>query len=58
MLCAERLWWRCHRRMLADLFLVRGWEVVHLLAPGRCSHHELTEFARVEEGRIRYPGLL
>ncbi len=57
-MCAERLWWKCHRRLLADLLTVRGWRVVHLLEPGKRTDHVLTEFARVEGDELSYPGLL
>jgi uncharacterized protein (DUF488 family) len=57
-LCAERLWWRCHRRLLADLLTVRGWRVVHLLEPGRASEHVLSEWARVVDGALCYPALV
>ena len=56
--CAERLWWRCHRRLLADSFAVRGWRVVHLLDPEKSSEHALSEWARVEKGVLTYPALL
>jgi uncharacterized protein (DUF488 family) len=54
-MCAEAQWWRCHRRLLSDALLVRGVEVVHLDARGGSERHELTPFAVVEEGRLRYP---
>ncbi len=57
-MCAERLWWRCHRRLLADLFTVRGFRVVHLVEPGKTQEHALSEHAKVEDGRITYPALL
>jgi uncharacterized protein (DUF488 family) len=57
-LCAERNWWSCHRRLIADFLLVRGWKVVHLLDRGKRQQHELTEFARVEDGRLTYPALV
>jgi uncharacterized protein (DUF488 family) len=57
-MCAERLWWRCHRRLLADLLVVRGFRVVHLLEPGQASDHALSEWARVEDGKLSYPALL
>ena len=57
-MCAERRWWQCHRRLLSDVMLVRGWTVVHLLERGKSSAHELTGWARVEEGVLTYPGLL
>lgn len=57
-MCAERFWWRCHRRLLADLFAVRGFRVVHLVDLGKTQEHELAEFAKVEGGRLTYPALL
>jgi uncharacterized protein (DUF488 family) len=38
-LCAETLWWRCHRRLIAELLHARGHEVVHLLRPGHSERH-------------------
>ena len=58
LLCAERDWWRCHRSLLSDLLLARGWQVVHLLAPDRSEPHELSKWARVEDGRVSYPSLI
>jgi uncharacterized protein (DUF488 family) len=57
-LCAEKLWWQCHRRLLADLMVARGWRVVHLLEPTRSQDHRLSEWARVEDGGVRYPALV
>jgi uncharacterized protein (DUF488 family) len=57
-MCAERLWWQCHRRLLADALAVRGWRVLHLLEPGKTTPHELTPWARVEDGALVYPALL
>ena len=42
-LCAETLWWRCHRRLIAELLLARGHEVVHLLRPGHSEPHRAWE---------------
>jgi uncharacterized protein (DUF488 family) len=53
-MCAESLWWRCHRRMLADALLVAGCEVVHLMEGGRQESHRLSPSARVESGTIFY----
>ncbi len=53
-LCAEALWWRCHRRLIADHLLVRGWDVRHIGGGGRVTPHVLPEFARVVDGRIVY----
>lgn len=42
-LCAETLWWRCHRRLIAELLTARGVEVVHLLRPGHSEAHRSWE---------------
>lgn len=58
LMCAERPWWKCHRRLLADVLVARGWRVVHWMEPDRSSDHALTPFARVEGERVTYPALL
>ena len=57
-LCAERLFWRCHRRIIADALCVRGWRVVHLVEPGKAREHTLTAWARVTDGVLTYPALV
>jgi uncharacterized protein (DUF488 family) len=52
-MCAEAVWWRCHRRMLADSLLVRGCTVVHLVEGGRREPHRLHPNARVEPETAR-----
>ncbi len=56
-MCAEALWWRCHRRLIADALVARGLAVRHLLSATEAPEHTLTPFARVVEGRLVYPGL-
>ena len=57
-MCAEAVPWRCHRQLLADAFLVRGWSVRHILDDG-CHEHKLPPFARPREGHcIIYRDLL
>jgi uncharacterized protein (DUF488 family) len=53
-MCAETLWWRCHRRMIADRLTVDGWSVTHLLALGKSEPHMLWDAARIDDGRIVY----
>jgi uncharacterized protein (DUF488 family) len=55
MMCAEGLWWRCHRRLVSDALTVDGWEVVHIDPQGAASTHELTPFAVTDAGRLTYP---
>ena len=54
--CAEALPWRCHRSVLADAFLARGWEVLEIVNEKPARPHELPEFARLEEERVVYDG--
>lgn len=57
-MCAEAVWWSCHRRLLADALLVRGIEVRHIMSATKADPHELTPFARVHNEQVTYPGLL
>jgi uncharacterized protein (DUF488 family) len=57
-MCAERLWWQCHRRLLSDALAVRGASVVHILDAAKTEPHRLTEFLRVQDGHLSYPGLV
>lgn len=56
-MCAEAVPWRCHRSLIADAMLVRGWQVLDIVGPGKAAEHKLTPFARVEGLRITYPPL-
>jgi uncharacterized protein (DUF488 family) len=53
-MCAESLWWRCHRRMLADSLFAAGSEVRHILDGGRIDDHRLSPAARVDGGTVVY----
>jgi uncharacterized protein (DUF488 family) len=53
-MCAETLWWRCHRRLIADRLTVDGWTVTHLLAPGKSDRHVLWDAARTLDGHLVY----
>ena len=57
LMCAEAVHWQCHRQLLADAFLVRGWNVRHIRDDG-CHQHKLAPFARPDGTRIVYRGLL
>ncbi|MFC3715329.1 DUF488 family protein [Luteimonas soli] len=54
-MCAEAVWWRCHRRLIADDFTARGWQVCHLMAPGKSVVHELNADARMVGDVLQYP---
>jgi uncharacterized protein (DUF488 family) len=57
-MCAEAVWWRCHRRLLADALVARGVPVLHILSGSAPKPHELSDFARVVGHTVTYPGLL
>jgi uncharacterized protein (DUF488 family) len=55
-MCAEAQWWRCHRRLIADALVVRGWRVEHLGLGSAPVEHRLTEFAvMAPDGTLTYP---
>lgn len=53
-MCAEAVYWRCHRRIVADWLIARGHDVVDIFDPNRANDHELTRFAVVDDGRVVY----
>lgn len=55
-MCAESLWWRCHRRLICDRLLIGGWRVVHLAPSRPPAEHVLPDFARVAGDRLVYDG--
>ena len=57
-MCAETLWWRCHRRLIAELLHARGEHVVHLLGPDRQQVHKPLSEAEAHAGRLYLCGAL
>lgn len=56
LMCSEAVWWRCHRRIIADYLLLNGHEVDHLMGPGRSDTATLTPGAQLTaEGKVIYP---
>jgi len=54
-MCSEAVWWRCHRRIIADYLLADGWTVFHLMSRGRTESARLTPAASLSLGSILYP---
>ena len=55
-MCAEALWWRCHRRLIADRLTALGWAIAHIATDGKLAEHALPEFAIVHaDGTVHYP---
>jgi uncharacterized protein (DUF488 family) len=57
-MCAEAVWWRCHRQLLSDALVARGIEVRHITSTSLATPHTLTDFARMEAGRVSYRRLI
>jgi uncharacterized protein (DUF488 family) len=53
-MCAESLWWRCHRGLIADVLRWLGFEVVHILGPRSTATHPYTSAARIVRGQLSY----
>ncbi len=58
LMCSETLWWRCHRRLIAELLYARGERVVHLLGPGKQQEHRPLAEAESRDGRLYLCGAL
>jgi uncharacterized protein (DUF488 family) len=54
-MCAEAVPWRCHRSLIADALVSRGWEVRHIMGSADAKPHQLTSFALVIDGALTYP---
>lgn len=55
-LCAEGLFWQCHRRLLSDYLVARHAVIKHIMPNGELRDHPLTEGAVISEGGVTYPG--
>lgn len=54
MMCAEAVWWRCHRSIVADVLKLRGIEVIHILDAAHSTVHPYTSPAHIVDGRLSY----
>lgn len=57
-MCAEAVWWRCHRSLISDYLKSRGIEVLHILNPRKAESHPYTPAARIVAGKLTYHELL
>lgn len=55
LMCAEAVWWRCHRRIITDHLLARGHEVFHIMGPGKVVPATLMPGAHVVDETVTYP---
>ena len=57
-MCAESLWWRCHRSLISDYLKAAGHTVTHILSETKTEEHPFTPAARIVDGKLSYRGLL
>jgi uncharacterized protein (DUF488 family) len=53
-MCAEAVWWRCHRGLISDFLKIRGIEVIHILDANKIEPHPFTSAARIVHGALNY----
>ena len=57
-MCAEAVWWRCHRSLISDFVKASGVKVMHILSDKKAEEHPYTPVARIIDGQLSYQGLL
>ena len=57
-MCAEAVWWRCHRSLISDYLKAAGHTVIHILDQTKTEPHPFTSAARIVDGKLSYRGLL
>jgi uncharacterized protein (DUF488 family) len=53
--CTEGVFWRCHRQLVSDALLVRGYRIGHIFTSSKVEEHKLTNFAKLEDDHLTYP---
>jgi uncharacterized protein (DUF488 family) len=53
-MCAEALWWQCHRSLIADYLKGAGHTVIHIMGSGKADEHPFTSAARIVDGKLTY----
>ena len=57
-MCAEAVWWRCHRSLIADYLKAEGHTVLHIIDQNKTEEHPFTSAAMIVNGRLSYRGLI
>ena len=57
-MCAESVWWRCHRSLISDYLKAKGATVLHIIDEKKTAEHPYTSAAAIVEGKLSYEGLL
>ena len=57
-MCAEAVWWRCHRSLIADYLKAEGHNAIHIIDQSKTQEHPFTSAARIVDGKLSYQGLI
>jgi len=57
-MCAEAVWWRCHRSLIADYLKAEGHNAIHITDQSKTQEHPFTSAARIVDGKLSYQGLI
>jgi uncharacterized protein (DUF488 family) len=57
-MCAEAVWWRCHRSLISDYLKAEGHTVLHIIDQNKTEEHPFTSAARIVDGKLSYRGLI
>lgn len=58
LMCAEAVWWRCHRSLISDYLKAAGHTVIHIIDETKTEEHPFTSAARIVDGELSYRGLI
>jgi len=53
-MCAEAVWWRCHRSMISDKLKSEGWKILHIMSKDKATEHPYTQPAKIVDGKLTY----
>ena len=53
-MCAEAVWWRCHRSLIADYLKAQGTEIIHIMDANKTATHPFTSAAKIVDGKLDY----
>jgi uncharacterized protein (DUF488 family) len=56
--CTEAVFWRCHRQLVSDALVIRGYHVGHIFSASKVEAHKLTQFLKAQGTAVTYPSLL
>jgi uncharacterized protein (DUF488 family) len=55
-MCAEAVWWSCHRALISDYLKAQGWTVMHIMSENKSMEHPYTKAASIRNGKLSYEG--